>query len=831
MYEAGGAAGLSTSGFAPNISEMAFARDRNLRMQTMGMDAYRESGRVNLFTDMFAKGGQDNIYRRSFQQMMGTVLNMPDVASHFGGSDIDMLFGAQNLVQASGMRIGGTRMFGGGPLSDRIAYDVAVASERFFSPGGISRLERTQGYDRTQIAQVMSIMGQKGAYTDFNLGGNIDMSGGKPVITYDQGATQKVAMATSETLKALRSVQDVVGDRGMQEIINIAQNIAGAAFTSTKQAAKLGVQIQSQMRELKSMSTAFGMSPMAMLQFQGNISEGLTQLGFSGSTGAAFAPEISRVALLQQNVSRAFTDTSNIYTTPTTMAGAAAGMSVRMASLSEDYKMRGYVLGQALMKAGVIKDPGLQKLLLSRNPSDAQLETIYQGVSNFTGGSVDAGLEGLGGYFKALSGLSPEARARVGATSSGLLMDRALDQRLEANLRWTGGTIASITGSTALVDPAIAEQKWLAQKIGRGDQQAAMNIAGGADSPADKLKKLTALYMKSGVSVGEATAAAARHIKQGGWIKDMFNWTTTVMGPDDAFSLNAVDREGMNRVIQSAYAIGEGNTTPVGGFADDMMRAIFGKTTLDNTTLWEYGRMTKATTAFNPGLAITGTTAEKNAQREVVRKILAASNPGLSKERLNSMVEASWGALQSGGDRAGREAESLGTNLNSAGGVAMWLKGRTQMDFLTPEEADKSRESWGQKNQNYALYHLREITGTLTDEVKKQLSDPNAVISDAQYRDTILSAARSESSGVAEGFGALQDKDKISSVLRAQIEEDRKQMAGADEKKKGELEGDISKLQEQLAGLAGGNPMATTLWSWLSKILEAVQKWKPETGA
>ena len=204
VYEAPGMSGAAGFGFSPGQSESAWLRDRALRQQTYALDVGRESMRNKAFANILAENRPDNSWRQSGMQLFSTLMNSPQFAAMTGGSDFDMLAGTQAAVGASGFRIGGARTFGGGALSDRVAYDIwKNADSTFFDKNGVARLEKTQGFDRTQLGQLFSVLGQRGAWSGLDLAKDVTMEDGKYKVNYNENALSKVQDGMGEAAKAL----------------------------------------------------------------------------------------------------------------------------------------------------------------------------------------------------------------------------------------------------------------------------------------------------------------------------------------------------------------------------------------------------------------------------------------------------------------------------------------------------------------------------------------------------------------------------------------------------------------------------------------------------
>jgi hypothetical protein len=837
IFEPGGLAGNAGFGFSPGQSEAAWLKDRALRQQTYAMDVYRESARGQAFANMLGAQAQDNFYRRSSLQMYGTVMNMPGVASMFGGSDIDFLFGSQNAVQASGLRVGGSRLFGGGALSDRVAYDLWKASDRYFfdeKAGGMGRLDRTQGFDRTQLGQIYSVMGQRGAFSGLDIGASVSTVGGKLDIRYDEAAMQKMPKAVEEAAKALRMVQDVVGGRPTLELIKISENIIGASMGTAQYAAT----VQRRMAEVMASSSAFGYSPHATMQLQGSVLEGLTQMGIGGVGGAGLAAGITRTALMQHNVGRGFAAGANVYMTPHTIGQVAAGLSVSSAALAQDHKMQAFVLGQFMLDKGMLNNPELETMLRMQAPNETQLEKIAQHMNVLAGGSIPSALHRFGGYNNVYSKLSGDASERVGAASIGLLSDRALTIRLSRSFGTLRRTVNQITGNPALSDAAIDEQVWLASTLEPENQGKVAGIIASTDTAAEKTKKLRDIYNKDAgtedLSALEIDKRIRTQLSQSSFFKQMFGLRAGLQDTDPKFALTLSKgaQRKMNRTIEMAADIYE-NQTPVGDFLGDMGRGIFGVAALDEEKLMQYGMMTgTGITKFNPDLIFTGSTKEKEAQREALRAILRDANPGITEAQLASATDAAWNDFTTAGQAgAGRVSENVVRKYRSRTGNSARRRDGT---YYLQNAADKERlqASWGKGAENTAFYQLRKRIGALSDTdeatLKAQIGAGGGdmltgAINDSLYTDTVTQAALSDDPATQAGLATL-DKTRVGNALMAGIASRREKLKNATGAEKDKLQSEVEKLQDRAAAGAGGP--AQLILGLMRDILRAINRTK-----
>ena len=810
MYEAPGMSGAAGFGFSPGQSESAWLRDRALRQQTYALDIGRESMRNQAFANILAQNRPDNSWRQSGMQVFSTMMNSPQFAAMTGGSDFDLFAGAQAVSGASGFRIGGARTFGGGALADRVAYDIwKTADASFFDRNGIARMEQTQGFDRTQLGQLFSLMGQRGAWAGMNLGGSATMKDGKYEVNYDAGSLAKIPEAMTEAAKALRVVQDVVGGRPMQEVLKIAENIAGLSAGS----AQFASQVQKRMAGVMSMSS-FGINPMAAMNFQGSVAQGLTQLGFSGTAAAAISPDIMRNAFMNQQSEREFAKTAGFYMTPMSASAGAAGLMTATAALKEDHKMQAFALGQYMADKGLIKNDALLADLRQNTPSEASLDSVYQRMMVASGGNVVGALDEFGGMDKVLSVLSPGALDRYSSAGTNVLLDRSVNNRLRSKLMSQGTMLDQFTGDASLRDAAIEEQVWLASTLTRSNQGKFVEIVGSAATDLQKQQQLTALITgdrgAEGMSSADVSQRVAAAMRQSSHYGRAFGLSAALRETDEAMSLSKGDRAELNRIIDLGGNIFE-NQTPVGDMTGDMLRGFFNSATPDPEKLMRYGMMTGDITTLDPS-GINGDPATQTKTRDAVRAMIKAANPGISEGELSAQVSGAWKDLQAGGTSAAKRVEDLGRSVQANGGLAR-RKGGV---MYTMSKADKEHKlaNWSTEYEAQAFEDVQRSLGVWSPET--------GVDKDYDYRETVGAALY----GPNKDFTKLSvlDKERVgqaAGVLRSALTADMNN--AKTDKDKAVVQKKLDAVNDYMASGAAGGGIAMSIVSLMRDILEGIK--------
>lgn len=164
--DAGSLSGVMSSGFAPFFGGAQRNMARNMRSQDMVRRISEDNERVNAAVTWMGRQGANlnPEARKTTKQLLSSMWNSQFFSEHVGGSDIDLAFGIQNAVQASGFRVAGQRVMGSGPVSDQLTMDMWKGADKYFFEGGFGNLRRTQGFDRTQIGQIASALGARGAF-------------------------------------------------------------------------------------------------------------------------------------------------------------------------------------------------------------------------------------------------------------------------------------------------------------------------------------------------------------------------------------------------------------------------------------------------------------------------------------------------------------------------------------------------------------------------------------------------------------------------------------------------------------------------------------------
>lgn len=219
------------------------------------------------------------------------------VGDFLGGNRMDMIAGA-SATAGRAFLADGSRMVPGS--TGNVALTETLVSgmrDRFMTPeGGIDRT-RTHGFDIGQMGQLMQLGASRGGFGEAlsNLEMEVDSAGR---VQFDEGSVDRLTRDANEFLEsaagALASVRDLFGDRGMDELFAIMEQVSGMPVTSADRAR----QATQSMGTLRGAARAAGLDERAFVEQAalmgslgremggGSVTGGMT---VSGAVGAAFA--------------------------------------------------------------------------------------------------------------------------------------------------------------------------------------------------------------------------------------------------------------------------------------------------------------------------------------------------------------------------------------------------------------------------------------------------------------------------------------------------------------------------------------------------------------
>ncbi len=198
------------------------------------------------------------------QLSIGGMLNSNMLQGYTGGSDLNLAFGMQNAI-GRGMRAtygGSQQMFSGrGFMNDLVTEKLFDrVQDQFYGPAGAARLQHTGGFDRNQIGQMFSELGNRGAFTGMNIGELKQAADGKSEFVLDDGVASKIGNLATQALKTVRTLTNITGNKDIRAMMDLAEKVTGGEFVSDP-----GM-INRKIQEITRTAAVLGENPQAMLQ-------------------------------------------------------------------------------------------------------------------------------------------------------------------------------------------------------------------------------------------------------------------------------------------------------------------------------------------------------------------------------------------------------------------------------------------------------------------------------------------------------------------------------------------------------------------------------------
>jgi hypothetical protein len=219
-----------------------------------------------------------------------------------GGNNVDLAFGLQNVVgqgmTASGP--GGNQFFSGkGFANDMVSKQFYnQVTKDFYGVAGTSNLNRTQGFDRSQIGTVFTEMGRRGMglgltgklrnvteadFADELAGASTDkerekiqaeiktkIASGKKTFEIDEATSKKFRDQASSALKTVRLLADITGSTDVAQLMRESEQITGNSYAEQGGADM----IRTKIANLNRTATDLGMNPQSMLSMVSQLGGG-----------------------------------------------------------------------------------------------------------------------------------------------------------------------------------------------------------------------------------------------------------------------------------------------------------------------------------------------------------------------------------------------------------------------------------------------------------------------------------------------------------------------------------------------------------------------------
>lgn len=760
LMDAGSMAGMASAGFSPFFGTASRAQSNNFRGQEMIRRVNEESERSRAISTFMAGQAKtvNEEARRTATQLLGLAWNSPTVSPWVGGSDIDLAFGLQNATMASGFRLGGARLFGAGPVSDQLTHDLWSQADKFFFEGGHNQLRRTSGFDRTQVGQIFSLLGQRGAFA--GAGTDAPISYDRETGRYKLGDTSNLAQTinqkVSDITEPLRMLQDIVGPKPMGELVSLAESLSGisAGAKNAKQ------QITQTLMEATTNAAAFGLNPHTYLNFQGTVMQGLGQLGFGASTAAGYSRYITPQSIYAANNSQALSQQSSFFLPTVTKEQAAAGLSVQMSAAQQDPKLQAYMFGLLMQQNGLGSAADrreLERLYTTGTPDENRLMQIYERVNAASGGNVQDKIRKMGGYNAVENLLSPGSRQKLVGVSGHTLARRGTHESLIANLESVADLVGATVGTGQTRD-SIELHSWLAANLETSNYEKLAQLANDGGLTAAAVQEI----FGQDRGAREADETVRRRMQEkilrlsnfGG----MHGVVRTMQAVDDRRPnrQSLGDRLGVQEQLARGFSIYDDMTPTDPTLLGGILRGLLNQETTTDEQVMQFVQMRRASRVlterggahpgaeqmqawtdaavsqrglweglgqFNLDLLKNGTAEQKAAQEAVVRAIYTDAYGDKNPRETGRLVAGALARLRGSAEDANDEYRALLTVGRGAGGYTSEVAGRRGVfDYLRASDKEKLTSAHSRSRTNFATLTVMQHLGILSDEEKNEFN-------------------------------------------------------------------------------------------------------------
>lgn len=296
LFGAGGIGFQQSTGFAPTMSQFAASQRNHAQQMQFAEQMLQTDRRIRYMTDQLSQrmngmgldawAAKDPNAARFTQQAIGRILSNPTISQFTGGSPMDLVFGLQTMVGNSGMRLSGQQLFGQGAVTNLLTRDLFQQfSRQFEDDRGFLDRRKTFGFDRTELAQVFSVMGEQGAFSGMDMGEIKRAADGSFQVGLNEGSRDRITKSVSEAAKTLRMLKDVFGDRSMRELSDLAQNLSGIGIGEFGGSAAIRDRIAGTLTS----AAALGFDPRRAIEFDAQMKQALEYNGFGTASAGALS--------------------------------------------------------------------------------------------------------------------------------------------------------------------------------------------------------------------------------------------------------------------------------------------------------------------------------------------------------------------------------------------------------------------------------------------------------------------------------------------------------------------------------------------------------------
>jgi hypothetical protein len=261
---------------AQRLIEYALMNDRRAKFMT-SVHAQGMTGNPQAASAWMNKHGA------TAQLGYGAAVNSRIGASFMGGSSLDMMLGAQNMLGS----IGGSMNYmgldrgiaGQGGITTALTQDVFTRLQDRFTTarGGVDR-NRTHGLDRSEIGDIMNVFSETGGLS--KLQGSISDSGD---VTIDADWADKLNESVEKAAKLGAGLKKVFGNKSIRELMQRGSAITGLEFNENNLE-----EINRRISEGTTTADQFGINRESYFKMQENMTKYGMQLGLApGVSGAA----------------------------------------------------------------------------------------------------------------------------------------------------------------------------------------------------------------------------------------------------------------------------------------------------------------------------------------------------------------------------------------------------------------------------------------------------------------------------------------------------------------------------------------------------------------
>lgn len=559
------------------------------------------------------------------------------------GSVLDLFAGVSNAAAGGGMTmdINGVRgmgINGRGAVTDnvsRLIYQSVLNS--MWSPGGAGHWRRTQGFNMSQIGDIFSELGSRGAFRGLNVGAMtpytsddlnrmissggaakaealriMAQGGGWKPMQLSESTQRTIQQAVENAARPLRTAKDIFGDRPIPELMRLGEQLSGAGFADPGGAGLIG----SRLSQIKSLAAANNMTGESVARFDMATSSMLGALGHSTRTAAALSGSLvpeSFAAYSGLQVKRRVAAEQGTFLADTSreeLAGVkAAGMSrvlqedpsIVAASLLKQHWGLSAGQNQALdaLQDAYRQAPNAQARDLAR----ANLRERIIQYSGLTDAHLVNRFGGDRGAIGAMDTLGQRELDMVTRTVSGSIDNRALG---DAMLRFTDDVMSEKdfqdmgtdrTGFSGFMGEFFGKlgsgkQQEVLGALAKGDMTTVRNIIKDSEGfgTGEEGQKARDAFSAQLDKLAAGAGGAQRLGNRLSRVNSLRNADPTARG-----ELSAEDQAVAARAARNAEAnaasLGDGPSA--GGFLESVARAMAGGTNLNDATVMDYGKLTK----------------------------------------------------------------------------------------------------------------------------------------------------------------------------------------------------------------------------------------------